>query len=115
MQPSMAGGRGLRYVTGYFGGNPTRDEDSTAPDRRSASAQPAAQGHPHPRTGDPNVLLFLTSLLEYHCFTVVCQFLLYHKVNQLYIYIYPHTPSLLRLPPYPPPYPTPLGGHKAPS
>ena len=30
---------------------------------------------------------------------MVCQFLLYNKVNQLYIYIYPHIPSLLRLPP----------------
>ena len=29
---------------------------------------------------------------------MVCQFLLYNKVNQLYIYIYPHIPSLLRLP-----------------
>ena len=28
---------------------------------------------------------------------MVCQFLLYNKVNQLYIYIYPHIPSLLRL------------------
>ena len=42
---------------------------------------------------------FLTSLLEYNCFTMVCQFLLYNKVNQLYIYIYPHISSLLRLPP----------------
>ena len=42
---------------------------------------------------------FLTSLLEYDCFTMVCQFLLYNRVNQLYIYIYPHIPSLLRLPP----------------
>ena len=42
---------------------------------------------------------FLTSLLEYNCFTMVCQFLLYNKVNQLYIYIYPHIPSLLHLPP----------------
>ena len=25
--------------------------------------------------------------------------LLYNKVNQLYVYIYPHIPSLLRLPP----------------
>ena len=25
----------------------------------------------------------------------MCSFLLYHKVNQLYIYIYPHIPSLL--------------------
>ena len=44
-------------------------------------------------------VFFLTSLLEYNCFTVVCQFLLYNKVNQLYIYIYPHIPSLLCLPP----------------
>ena len=27
---------------------------------------------------------FLTSLLEYNCFTMVCQFLLYNKVNQLH-------------------------------
>ena len=42
---------------------------------------------------------FLTSLLEYNCFTMVCQSLLYNKVNQLYIYIYPLISSLLRLPP----------------
>ena len=30
---------------------------------------------------------------------MVCQFLLYNKVNQLYIYIYPHISSILRLPP----------------
>ena len=30
---------------------------------------------------------------------MLCQFLLYNKVNQLYIYIYPHISSLLRLPP----------------
>ena len=30
---------------------------------------------------------------------MVCQFLLYNKVNQPYIYIYPHTSCLLRLPP----------------
>ena len=30
---------------------------------------------------------------------MVCKFLLYNKVNQLYIYIYPHMPSLLYLPP----------------
>ena len=29
----------------------------------------------------------------------VCVFLLYNKVNQLYIYIYPHISSLLHLPP----------------
>ena len=45
------------------------------------------------------LIYFLTSLLEYNCFTMMCQFLLYNKVNQLYIYIYPHIPSLLRLPP----------------
>ena len=30
---------------------------------------------------------------------MLCQFLLYNKVNQLYVYIYPHNPSLLRFPP----------------
>ena len=30
---------------------------------------------------------------------MVCQFLLYNKVNQLYIFIYPHISSLLCLPP----------------
>ena len=34
-------------------------------------------------------------------------------MNQLYVYIYPHIPSLLHFPPSYPPYPTPLGGHKA--
>ena len=28
---------------------------------------------------------------------MLCQFLLYSKVNQLYVYIYPHIPSLLSL------------------
>ena len=59
------------------------------------------------------ILFFLTSLLEYNCFTMVCQFLLYNKVNQLYIYIYPHIPLPLASPSHPP-YLTPLGGHKAP-
>ena len=45
------------------------------------------------------IYIFLTSLLEYSCFTMVCQFLLYNKVNQLCIYIYPHIPCLLHLPP----------------
>ena len=46
------------------------------------------------------ILFYLkASLLEYNCFTMVCQFVLYNKVNQLYVYIYPHIPSLLRLPP----------------
>ena len=30
---------------------------------------------------------------------MLCQFLLYNKVNQLYVYMYPHIPSLLRFPP----------------
>ena len=30
---------------------------------------------------------------------MLCQFLLYNTVNQLYIDIYPHIPSILRLPP----------------
>ena len=30
---------------------------------------------------------------------MVCQFLLYNKVNQLYVYIYPYISSLLSLPP----------------
>ena len=42
--------------------------------------------------------IFLTSLLEYNCFTMVCYFLLYNKLNQLYMYIYPQISSLLRLP-----------------
>ena len=42
---------------------------------------------------------FLTSVLEYNCFTKLCQHLLYNKMNQLYVNIYPHIPSLLHLPP----------------
>ena len=45
------------------------------------------------------VVLVFTSLLEYKCFTMLCQFLLYNKVNQLYVYIYPYIPSFLGLPP----------------
>ena len=44
--------------------------------------------------------IFFTSLLEYKCFTMLCQFLLYNKVNQLYVYIYPISPpSCIFLPP----------------
>ena len=42
---------------------------------------------------------FLTSSLEYNRFTMLYYFLLYNKVNHLYVYIYPHDPSLLCLPP----------------
>ena len=59
------------------------------------------------------LLFFLTSLLEYNCFTMVCYFLLYNKVNQLYIYICPHISSLLHLPPSHPSFPTTLHSHKA--
>ena len=46
------------------------------------------------------LFFFLTSLLEYNCFTMLCQFLLYNKVNQPYVYMYPHILSLLlSLPP----------------
>ena len=36
----------------------------------------------------PFIDFFLTSLLEYNCFTMVYYFLLYNEVNQLYVYIY---------------------------
>ena len=42
---------------------------------------------------------FNTSVLEYNCFTMLCQFLLYSKVHQPYAYIYPHIPAILSLPP----------------
>ena len=32
---------------------------------------------------------FVFVLLEYSCFSLLCHFLLYSKVNQLYVYIYP--------------------------
>ena len=57
-----------------------------------------------------NIILFYK--LEYNCFTVLCEFLLYSEVNQPYVYIYP-------LPLGPPfhshPHPTHLGHHRAPS
>ena len=45
------------------------------------------------------LFIFFDILLEYNCFTMVCYFLLYNKVNQLYLHIYPHISSLLHLPP----------------
>ena len=45
------------------------------------------------------LFFFNRSLLEYNFFTILCQFLLYTKVNQPYAYIDPHIPSLLSLPP----------------
>ena len=43
--------------------------------------------------------------LEYSCFSLLCQFLLYNKVNQPYIYVYPLFFG----------FPSHLGHHKAPS
>ena len=42
---------------------------------------------------------------------MLCQFLLYNKVNQLCVYIYPHIPSLFHLPPATP-IPPLYGGTK---
>ena len=46
-----------------------------------------------------DLFFLLTSSLEYNCFTMVCYFMLYNKVNHLFIYIYPHISSFLCLPP----------------
>ena len=45
------------------------------------------------------ILLFFLHLYWSIIALQCCQFLLYNKVNQLYVYIYPHISSLLRLPP----------------
>ena len=45
-----------------------------------------------------HMIFFFTSSLEYNYFTMLCQFLLYNKVNQLYVYIYPHIPFSLEPP-----------------
>ena len=44
---------------------------------------------------------FSFALLECNCSRILCQFLRYHKVNQLYVHIYPLP---LALPPPPSPY-----------
>ena len=36
---------------------------------------------------------FFLSLLNYSCLTMLCQFLLYNDVNQLYVYMYPLLPN----------------------
>ena len=53
-----------------------------------------------------------TSNSTHHCFAILCQFLLYNKVNQLYVYIYPLP---LEPPSHTHPHPTPLGCHRTPS
>ena len=54
-------------------------------------------------------LILLSFLLQYNQYTLLHQFLLYNKVNQLYVYTCP-------LPAEPPsqPHPTPTGHHRAP-
>ena len=47
------------------------------------------------------LILFLKFLLEYNCFTMLCQFLLYNKLNQLYVCIYSYP---LESPSHPTPY-----------
>ena len=42
-------------------------------------------------------LIFNRSLLEYNCFTILCQLMLRNKANQPYAYTCPHIPSLLSL------------------
>ena len=42
---------------------------------------------------------FNRSLLEYNCFTILCQFLLHNRGNRPYAYTCPHIPTLLSLPP----------------
>ena len=49
---------------------------------------------------------------EYNCFTMLCLFLLYSKVNQLYVYVYP---LLLEPPLHLTPHPTLLGHPRVPS
>ena len=60
------------------------------------------------------VLFFLTSLLEYNCFTMVCYFLLY-KQSESAIHIHISLYLLHLASPSHPPYPTSVGGHKKPS
>ena len=48
-------------------------------------------------------LLIKKSLLEYSCFTMLYKFLLYSKVTQLYLYIYPISVA----------FPSRLGSHRA--
>ena len=69
-------------------------------------------------TGSTRIIQFCfffnTSLLEYNCFTMLCQFLLYNKVNLQYAYMHPHIPSLLSLPPTLPITPLQVGAkHQA--
>ena len=35
-----------------------------------------------------DLLFYYNFLLDYSCFTILCYFLLYSKMNQLYMYIY---------------------------
>ena len=55
--------------------------------------------------------IHFTFLLECNCFTMLCWFLLYNKVSQLYVCIYPFPPG----PPSILPHPIHLGHPRAPS
>ena len=57
---------------------------------------------PKPTFFKNQIYLFIflkRSLLEYNCFTILCQFLLHNRANQPHAYTRPHIPSLLSLPP----------------
>ena len=58
-----------------------------------------ADSQPLHHQGSTCAFLKNRSLLEYNCYTILCQFLLYTKVNQPYAYLRPHIPSFLSLPP----------------
>ena len=52
---------------------------------------------------DLNKVIYFFFKLGYSCFTMLCQFLLYNKVNQLYVHI---CPLPLGPPPHPPSHPS---------
>ena len=58
----------------------------------------------------PYQICSLNFLLRYNCFTILCLFLLYNKMNQLYVYKYPLVPGS---PSYPIAHTTHLGHHRA--
>ena len=58
-----------------------------------------ADSQPLRHQGSPTCIFFFKHLYWSIVALQCCQFLLYNEVNQLYVYIYPHVPSLLHLPP----------------
>ena len=57
-----------------------------------------------PQVTDPKswTAHFLKKFLEDYCFTMLCEFLLYNKMNLLYAYICPLSLGLASTPPIPP-------------